>query len=122
VTERKAAPAVLAALVLALPAAAAGDDWTRLSTPEIAAALTARSIVFDNGALQEFRADGTTSYDSGSGPVEGRWRVSDDEYCSVWLAAGEWTCFDVERSASGLDLRFTSTGGGISVGRYVDLE
>ncbi|MCX7888167.1 MAG: hypothetical protein N2422_00365 [Rhodobacteraceae bacterium] len=121
---RPGLPAALAALALLAAAAPAATEggWTRLTTPEIADALVARTIAFDNGATQEFRADGTTTYDSGSGPSAGKWRASDDEYCSIWPPSEDWVCFDVERSADGLDLRFTSTGGGFSVGRYIDLR
>jgi hypothetical protein len=101
--------------------AIAEEGWTRLVTGDILDALTARSVVFDNGAMQDFKADGTTLYDSGVGPSRGKWRASDDEYCSLWPPSEEWVCFNVERSADGLDLRFTATGGGYSVARYNDL-
>ena len=100
------------------PVGASAEDWARLAGPDIRAALTARVLGFADGTTQEFRADGTTLAGSG----EGRWRVDGDRYCSAWPPAEAWACYDVEREAGGLDLRFTSDDGSVSVGRYTDLQ
>lgn len=107
-------------LCLTAGAALAEDGWQPLDGSEIAAALAARHLVFDGGATQQFDQDGSTTFGAGS-PSHGRWRVEGDLYCSVWPPSDLWTCYRVERSADGLDLRFTATDGSRSVGRYDDL-
>jgi hypothetical protein len=103
--------------------AARADDagWVRLRGGDIAEALAARSMIFDNGATQDFSADGRTRYGRTS-KQEGRWDVADDQYCSVWPPSETRDCYDLERSADGTQVRFTSVRGGYSIGTYTDLE
>lgn len=108
------------ATILVAGAARAEEGWQPLSGPQITAALAARHLVYDGGATQQFDQDGSTTYDAGS-PSLGRWRVEGDRYCSVWPPSDLWACYAVDRSADGLDLRFTAGDGSSSVGRYDDL-
>jgi hypothetical protein len=48
--------------------------------------------------------------------------VQGDLYCSVWPPSDRWDCYDIARSARGLDIRFTGDDGSVTVGRYVDLQ
>lgn len=108
------------ALLIATPAAA--EDWRALPGAEIAQALTARSLVYEGGATQDFRADGRTLYEAGGAPSWGTWRVEGDRYCSQWPPRDAWDCYAVEAEARGLDLRFVGEGGDLTVGRYNDLQ
>ncbi len=110
-----------AAMVALVGPAAAGEGWTRLTGADVAAALTARTLTYDDGATQDFRADGGTTYTSGS-PSLGHWRVEGDRYCSQWPPSESWACYDLDRSADGLDLRFVAGDGSSSAGRYTDLQ
>jgi hypothetical protein len=100
---------------------AADGDWLRLTGPDVAAALTARTLAYQDGAVQDFRAGGTTTYTADS-PSAGRWRVEGDRYCSQWPPSDRWACYDLDRSADGLDLRFVADDGSSTVGRYADLQ
>jgi hypothetical protein len=50
---------------------------------------------------QLFRPDGTTAYDAGAARDEGRWWVTDTEYCSWWSGSGE-ACYQVLREGDTL--------------------
>lgn len=51
----------------------------------IAEVLTAGDFVFEDGATQSFRSDGTTTYVEGGRPTEGEWYVEDGgRFCSFW--------------------------------------
>ncbi|MCX7287615.1 MAG: hypothetical protein NTW20_08655 [Rhodobacterales bacterium] len=111
-----------AAAILAFwPTLALADGWEQLDGPGIVTALTARVLGYADGpsaggALQDFFADGRTLY----GDQWGRWEVWGDLYCSVWPPSDRWSCYTVSRQ--GLDIRFSTDGGEVSVGRYVDLD
>jgi hypothetical protein len=103
------------------PALALADGWERLDGTGIARALTARVLAYPDdpktgGALQDFLADGRTLYND----QWGRWEVRANRYCSVWPPSDRWSCYDVDRQD--LEIRFTSDGGEVAVGRYVDLD
>ncbi len=110
---------MIAALLFASPALA--EDWRPLTGAEIAQALTARSLVYEGGATQDFFADGRTLYEAGS-PSWGHWRVEGDRYCSQWPPREAWDCYAVEAEAGGLGLRFVGGSGEVTAGRYDDLE
>ena len=112
---------VIAGLVLVAGSAMAGDGWTRLKGAEVTAALAARSVLYADGASQDFRADGGTTYTKDR-PTLGQWRVQGDNYCSVWPPSDRWVCYSVERSADGLSVRFIAADGGATTGRYNDLQ
>jgi len=87
-------------LSLIVPTALADEiNWKILDGPSITAALTGSTLVYpeEGGAKQEFESDGTTVYIE-NGPSFGRWRVTDNRYCSVWPPASHWVCYDVEQS------------------------
>jgi hypothetical protein len=103
-------------VVWMLAAGSAGaEEWRMLSGAEITAALTARVVQYQDGARQDFFADGRTLY----GESWGRWRVEADQYCSQWPPSDRWACYGVE--VSGIDLRFVA-GAEVTTGRYVDLR
>ena len=103
--------------MLAGPAVA--EEWRVLDGAGIAAALTARVLGYQDGALQDFKADGVTIFDAGRARF-GRWAVRGDQYCSVWPPSEIWACYDVE--AMGLDVRFIARDGSVTEGRYIDLN
>lgn len=97
---------------------AVAEEWVRLNGPGIEAALTARVLAYPDGTMQDFHAGGRTL----AGRAEGRWRVDGDLYCSTWPPSESWACYEVEREARGLDIRFTGEDGAVTVGRYNDLQ
>lgn len=107
--------AVCAAVLIAGPLWA--DDWASLSGTAIADALTGRILAYDDGAVQIFLPGGLTRYGVGW-PNEGRWRVSGDQYCSVWPPSELWACYGVEIGEAGQAVRFTAGDGSVSLGRY----
>jgi hypothetical protein len=104
-------------LLLAVPALA--EDWRLLDGPGITAALTARVLQYQDGSTQNFFLDGRTLYEAGAGESWGKWWVEADQYCSTWPPSDVAACYRVE--VQGVEVRFTSKGGDVSVGRYVDL-
>lgn len=97
---------------------AIAEDWAKLSGDQITAALTARILVYQDGARQQFNAGGSTLYESPA-PSTGSWRVEGDRYCSQWPPSDRWSCYNVAQS--GLDIRFTADDGSASTGRYADI-
>jgi hypothetical protein len=104
-------------LCLAIPALA--EDWRRLDDAGISAALSARVLQYEDGSTQNFFPDGRTLFAAGAGESWGKWWVDGEQYCSTWPPSDVAACYGVD--AQGLDVRFTSKGGDVSVGRYVDL-
>ena len=105
-------------LLMALPLQAMAEDWQALAGQQIASALTSRTLGFPDGAIQDFAAGGILRRDGATG----RWRVTATQYCALWPADPDWTCYSVERESRGLDIRFTDEGGSVTVGRYIDLQ
>lgn len=104
-------------LLLATPAQA--EDWRPLGTSEITEALAARVLQYEDGATQNFFQDGRTLYEAGAGASWGKWWAEGDRYCSTWPPSQTPSCYAVD--AKGIDIRFTSDSGTITLGRYVDL-
>ena len=98
------------------PGALLAEGWERLDGAEVRAALEGRALVYEDGTVQDFRADGQTLYGADSW---GRWRVEGDRYCSVWPPSDRWACYDLERD--GMRWRFLSDDGSETVGVYGDL-
>ena len=82
---------------IASPAAAMPD---RLSGAEIKQWIDGNTVVGVWAGIayrQLFRPDGTTAYDADdSARDEGRWWVTETEYCSWWVRSGE-ACYQVLR-------------------------
>lgn len=116
-------PQIRAALIALaiLPTTAMAEGWQSLDAASIKSALTARGVVYDGGDTQQFNGDGSTIYTTDRAS-SGAWRVDGAQYCSQWPPSDRWSCYDVARSADGLDIRFTAGDGSESVGRYVDLQ
>lgn len=107
----------LFAAFLVTPALA--SDWRVLDDAGITAALAARVLQYEDGSTQNFFQDGRTLYEAGGGEAWGKWWVDGGQYCSTWPPSDVPACYGVE--AQGLNVRFTSKGGAVSVGRYQDL-
>lgn len=106
-------------LILTLASPALAEDWRVLSTDEIQTALSARVLQYADGATQNFFGDGRTLYEVSTGESWGKWWVEDERYCSIWPPSATPTCYEVE--ALGLEVRFISSGGVVTSGRYIDL-
>lgn len=97
--------ALFLAMLLSLAASPASAMAERLSGPEIRDWLLGNTVV---GAWagtpyrQLFRPDGTTTYKAdGIALDEGRWWVTEAEYCSCWQGSGE-ACYQVLRDGDDL--------------------
>jgi hypothetical protein len=101
-------------IVMLLPGAACAEP---LTGPQIAQALTARVLGYDNGARQDFKADGRTLYQTDK-TEWGRWRVQGDQYCSQWPPSDRWSCYGVTRD--GPQIGFVAGDGSVVTGRYID--
>ncbi|SLN59311.1 hypothetical protein PSJ8397_03149 [Pseudooctadecabacter jejudonensis] len=88
-----------------------------MTGPQIAAALTDRALVYDDGATQDFRASGRTLYNAGRDSW-GYWAVRGDQYCSQWPPSDGWFCYDMARQGDGL--RFIAEDGSFTDGTYRD--
>ncbi|MFZ1726724.1 MAG: hypothetical protein WBO29_04315 [Albidovulum sp.] len=96
------------------------EDWTPFDGAAIAAALTGRALVYEDGARQSFRHGGGITYSLGAGLSEGRWRVERDTYCSNWPPSGTWSCYGLDFDTASGQLRFVGPGGGVTAGAYDD--
>lgn len=105
------------ALVALMPAVAEAQQWAMLKGDAVRQALSGRTLAYESGATQIFRADGGTTYITDSESI-GHWRVEGDRYCSVWPPSDRWTCYGVTRSADGRQIGFVSADGSAEVGRY----
>jgi hypothetical protein len=108
---------ILVAFLIATPALA--EEWRPLDEAGITAALTARVLQYQDGATQNFFADGRTLYEIETGESWGKWWVDGGKYCSTWPPSDMPSCYAVE--VLGIDLRFTGAQGDVTLGRYVDL-
>lgn len=108
---------LLAVLLSAAPALA--EDWQRLDDAGITTALSARVLLYEEGSTQNFFTDGQTLYEAGGVESWGTWWVEGGLYCSTRPPCDIPACYGVE--VQGVDLRFTSKGGEVTVGRYQDL-
>jgi len=60
-------------------------DGAPVRAADMVAALTARRLVFEDGAEQVFAPDGTTTYRDGGRATEGEWSIlRDGEFSSFW--------------------------------------
>ena len=102
-------------MMLALLAGPVAAEAVTLDGAGISRALAGVTLAYDDGTRQSFAADGGTTFDGGGGPSNGRWRVSGDQYFSVWPPSDSWACYDV--TAEGGAISFVSADGSASVGR-----
>ena len=89
-----------------------------MTSAGITAALTGRSLVYEDGTQQNFFADGRTLYRAGAGESWGKWWVADGAYCSTWPPSETPACYGVE--AQGTMIRFLDKGGSETRGSYSD--
>lgn len=109
--------------VLALvPNLAQAGDWQVVQGADIALALAARVVGYEDGSAQNFFADGRTLYEVKGGESWGKWRVEGDTYCSVWPPSEHWECYGVEKEVAGIGIRFVAKDGALTIGKYVDLH
>ena len=80
--------------ILFLAGSAAMAEDAKLDAGAITALLTGRTLTYDDGSRQVFKADGDTLYDNGRSST-GQWNVQGDRYCSVWPPSDHWACYDV---------------------------
>jgi hypothetical protein len=66
---------IVAGLFSVICSPAFAQDWKPLNAEGIVAALTERTLVYEDGARQMFRESGRTSYSVGAGDSQGSWRV-----------------------------------------------
>ena len=102
------------AMLCASPAFSEEATWHPMSGPEITAALTGRSLQYEN-AWQDFRASGRTLYHAGRDSW-GYWAVRGDAYCSMWPPSDLWACYAME--IRGDRLRFIGPGSDITESTY----
>ncbi|MCF1709660.1 hypothetical protein L0V05_12635 [Tabrizicola sp. J26] len=112
----------IAGLMVALAAPVGGETWLPLDGGQVGSALTARVLGYADGTVQEFKADGTTLFQTFWSLRHGLWKIEGERYCSQWPPGTDWACYRVEREARGLDLRFVDEAGTVSAGRYMDLK
>ncbi len=102
--------------VLAL-ALVAGPVWAqdaKLDGAAITTALSGKTIRYDDGTQQVFKAGGQTIFDNGRQSL-GQWTVRGDQYCSVWPPSDVWACYDVTAGSGGA-VSFVAADGSTSPG------
>ena len=101
-------------------------DGEPVAASLIARAVTARELLFDDGATQRFDVNWDTSYVEADGrPAQGKWYVDEDgRFCSFWPPAYR-ACYDLLWIVEGgeiVGLSFTDPGRGTRFdGRYTTL-
>ena len=102
------AVAIVAAL---LPGLAVAEE-TKMTGVEVSEALTDRTAIYEGDVIRQFFAkSGSTPYWDGSRLTHGSWRVTGDQYCSVWPPQNVWACYD---------MFWTEDGGVVWVGKSGD--
>lgn len=92
---------VLAVATAVIPLAASADE-TKMTGAEVTAALTDNTAIYEGGVIKQFFAkSGATPYWDGSRLTHGSWRVTGDQYCSVWPPNNVWACYDMFRASDG---------------------
>lgn len=109
-----------AALAALLPGAALAEARA-MSGAEIAAALLAHDVVYEQIGWERHEANGRLVSRSVEGPFGrtsvGEWRVEGDARCLRWNRAMDWVCYRV--TIEGDTLRFIDAMGNVSTGRLV---
>jgi len=99
---RRAVRPILLICAVALGSLPAVADEAKMTGKEITAALTGNTAIYEGGVIKQFFAkSGATPYWDGSRLTHGSWRVTGDQYCSVWPPASGWACYDMVRTDDG---------------------
>ena len=91
-----------------LPTVALAEE-VKLTGALIQTVLSEKELIgSDNGqtSSQIFRANGATFYSVGQAQQIGNWKITGDQYCSVWPPSEHWVCYDVFQQ--GKSIRFLS--------------
>jgi len=92
---------LLSIVAAAVPLAASADE-TKMTGAEVADALTGNTAIYEGGVIKQiFAKSGATPYWDGSRLTHGSWRVTGDQYCSVWPPNNVWACYDMFRGSDG---------------------
>ena len=106
------------AVAVCLTSPAFAQDWA--PTGDAHDTLAGRVVdyhgVFED-AWQRFNESGATLYVAGP-PSWGRWEGDGDRYCSQWPPNMDWTCYGLEVSADGTQVRWVDANGGSTVGTF----
>ena len=96
---------LLAIPLLLLAVVLAQAEEGALSGPEIRTLLPG-SVAQSKTTRQTFAENGDTAFDDGRRVSNGRLRVQEDFYCSLWPPGGGWRCYRVlvDEKAGGPDL------------------
>jgi hypothetical protein len=82
----------------------------KMTGAEITIALSDKELVADGEITQLFQATGLTMYSERGSHSQGKWKVENDKYCSVWPPSEFWACYDVVKE--GDIITFVSSSGG----------
>jgi len=108
----------IAALAVLVPGAALANG-AAITGEEIAAALVANDVVYDQIGWERHLENGrlvSRSLESPFGQTSvGEWRIEGDARCLRWTRAMDWACYRVE--IEGDTLRFIDEMGNVSAGR-----
>ncbi len=87
---------------------------SELAGAEITAALSGNTAIGDQKGMlwrQYFAINGDTVYIvSGKQPSPGKWRVSGDNFCSLWPPSTKWDCYSM--TGAGDNVTWIYEGGG----------
>jgi hypothetical protein len=95
-----------------LPQALNGEPVTADAIP---AAVTAGTLRYDDGSVQIFNHDGSTTYTENGKPTHGEWYVDEDgRFCSFWPPAYRacYTLTWLAENGTATGLRFTEVNNG----------
>ena len=97
-------------------------DGDPVRTEQIATAVTAGSLAYDDGATQTFEPGGSTTYVEHERRAHGEWYVDNEgRFCSFWPPRYR-ACYDLPwlvENGSVVGLKFTELErGSVFVGRY----
>jgi hypothetical protein len=81
----------------------------KMTGAEITAALSDKEFVADREITQLFQSTGLTLYSERGSHSQGKWKVENEKYCSVWPPSTFWACYDVLRD--GETVTFVSSSG-----------
>jgi len=99
---RRAARRILVLLFGLLVPLSASAGETKLSGAEVTEALTGNTAIYKGGVIKQFFSEsGATPYWDGSRLTRGIWRVTGDQYCSVWPPSNAWSCYDMYSTEDG---------------------